>query len=600
MDNIDSRLLQLENAQLVRRLTEEELAFIFKHALTQEAAYESLLLKKRSDIHRMVAQSCERLYADRLDEFAAILARHYDLAGDKIKAGQYSIRAGDVAERLLAHVEAVAHYSRALELASPLAGEVGMSDFPTAPQLVHLYSSRGRALELNGQYVEAMANYDAMEKAGSANGDGALRLAALIERAKLYVIPNANRDPARGKALTMEALAVARDLNDRPAQSKILWNLMLSNLYGGGDLEEAAAYGEQSLALARELHLREQTAFTMNDLAVVYSHTGNNIRGLALLEESREKWRELGNLPMLTDNLGNSAIYCCFQGDYDQAIRFSDEAFELSHSIGNLWGEAHSRFLIGQVYLERGEWSKAVDLMEAAIRTGVQVRHPGVQVGTRADLAMAFGSMGAIHHAIELAQLAERSARSDFDVLLEWPLAVLARLYLLEGKVDEAEQVLKHGEKGLLSGRMFSPMLVALAEGELALAKGDYTDAMRIADELLAFLNKLKNRPFVVEALFLNAQALLGQSRGEEALECLKRAHGEAEALGSRRMLWQILALASEIDSRRGNEIQAQKLRRQAQEIAKYIADRVPSALKDSFLHVPRVQALMSAETRPS
>jgi predicted ATPase len=48
---LDTALTQLENAQLVRRLAEEELAYLFKHALTHETAYESLLHKKRREIH---------------------------------------------------------------------------------------------------------------------------------------------------------------------------------------------------------------------------------------------------------------------------------------------------------------------------------------------------------------------------------------------------------------------------------------------------------------------------------------------------------------------------------------------------------------------
>jgi predicted ATPase len=125
MVDLESQLVQLENEQLVRRLPEEERVFVFKHALTQEAAYESLLLKKRSEIHRLVDRSCERLYADRLDEFAALLAQHYNQAGDKAKTLQYSIRAGDAAGRIFAHAEAIAHSSRALELARPDPADAG-------------------------------------------------------------------------------------------------------------------------------------------------------------------------------------------------------------------------------------------------------------------------------------------------------------------------------------------------------------------------------------------------------------------------------------------------------------------------------------------
>ncbi len=65
MESLPAQLAQLENAQLVRRLADEDLAYVFKHTLTQETAYESLLVKKRRAIHRAAVLSDEA----RLDAF---------------------------------------------------------------------------------------------------------------------------------------------------------------------------------------------------------------------------------------------------------------------------------------------------------------------------------------------------------------------------------------------------------------------------------------------------------------------------------------------------------------------------------------------------
>jgi len=113
--NLESQLTQLETAQLVRHLVEDEPAFIFKHALTQEAAYDSLLLKTRRELHRSVAETYEKFHAQELDEFAALIAYHFAKAGDDAKAFEYATRAGDVAARLFAYSEARAHYALALE-----------------------------------------------------------------------------------------------------------------------------------------------------------------------------------------------------------------------------------------------------------------------------------------------------------------------------------------------------------------------------------------------------------------------------------------------------------------------------------------------------
>ena len=72
-------------------------------------------------------------------------------------------------------------------------------------------------------------------------------------------------NPQRGRELSDEALALARQLQDHAAEAKILWHLGL--LYGtNNDGEQAISFGEQSLALALEHHVTEQVAYTRNDL----------------------------------------------------------------------------------------------------------------------------------------------------------------------------------------------------------------------------------------------------------------------------------------------------------------------------------------------
>ncbi len=68
-----------------------ELEYIFKHALTQEVAYESLLKQRRREIHGRIGQAIEALYSDRLEEHYEVLARHYEQSGNSAKAIDYLI-----------------------------------------------------------------------------------------------------------------------------------------------------------------------------------------------------------------------------------------------------------------------------------------------------------------------------------------------------------------------------------------------------------------------------------------------------------------------------------------------------------------------------
>ena len=94
--------------------------YIFKHALTHDVAYTSLLIERRKVLHERTAQAIEALYSDRLEEHYGALAHHYSHSGNTVKAVTYLQLAGQQAAQRSAHVEAVAHLTRGIELLTTL------------------------------------------------------------------------------------------------------------------------------------------------------------------------------------------------------------------------------------------------------------------------------------------------------------------------------------------------------------------------------------------------------------------------------------------------------------------------------------------------
>jgi ABC-type oligopeptide transport system substrate-binding subunit len=116
---LDQHLSQLQRADLVREKTRRpELEYIFRHSLTQQAAYNSLLIERRREFHRKVGEALEGLFTDRPEEFYGLLAHHFDAAGEQDKAVDYLIKAGDKSRLEDAHEEAIQYYRRAIELLS--------------------------------------------------------------------------------------------------------------------------------------------------------------------------------------------------------------------------------------------------------------------------------------------------------------------------------------------------------------------------------------------------------------------------------------------------------------------------------------------------
>ena len=104
-------LSSLENAGMLRLATlEPELEYLFQHSLVQEAAYASLLTNDRKQLHLAVGKAVERLYPDRLQENAAILARHYSEAGKEKQALHYFILAGKSGIDCYCNQEAEGHF----------------------------------------------------------------------------------------------------------------------------------------------------------------------------------------------------------------------------------------------------------------------------------------------------------------------------------------------------------------------------------------------------------------------------------------------------------------------------------------------------------
>src|SRR5260370_19252470 len=97
-----------------------DIEYIFKHALTQEVTYNSVLIERRKLLHERAAQSIEALYADRLEDHLPELAPHYDRSGNAGKAVDYLARAGARTARQGAHSEAINYLTRTLELLKQL------------------------------------------------------------------------------------------------------------------------------------------------------------------------------------------------------------------------------------------------------------------------------------------------------------------------------------------------------------------------------------------------------------------------------------------------------------------------------------------------
>src|SRR5262249_50234143 len=99
-DSLETHMRRLTRLEFVyEQAWEPNPTYAFKHAVTREAAYTSLLESRRHLLHAKVGQPLETLNADRLDEVTELLAHHFALSADDERAVDYAIRAAERAQK---------------------------------------------------------------------------------------------------------------------------------------------------------------------------------------------------------------------------------------------------------------------------------------------------------------------------------------------------------------------------------------------------------------------------------------------------------------------------------------------------------------------
>jgi class 3 adenylate cyclase/tetratricopeptide (TPR) repeat protein len=224
-----------------------ELDYTFKHALTHEVAYGSLLADRRRALHAALVGAIERLYADRLDEHVEELAHHARRAGLRSEAIQYLHRAGGRAAARSAHREAIVFFEQAL---------VALGELPETPDVL------GVTIDV----LIARANELLLIK-----GAGAPEVAAPVQRAH----------------------ELAARLGDPPRLFATLWSLWFVQ-YQVGAYREALELAEQLLVVAEAARDTDLLLQAHHSLWATLGATGEALRamphcerGLALYDPIR-------------------------------------------------------------------------------------------------------------------------------------------------------------------------------------------------------------------------------------------------------------------------------------------------------------------------
>jgi tetratricopeptide (TPR) repeat protein len=285
---VDRELQKLLGIDLIREAARHpELEFQFRHALTQEAAYSSILLRRRREYHSRVAEALETLFSDRLEDHADLLAHHFAAAGDS-RAREYYRLAGKQAAQIYANRQALVYYSRALEIPGSASAE----------ETIAILEARGEIYFSLGHFEQALADFEAaLELARSAGRAG-------DENRILVILAWLRWSSGKGaEALELARTAEAGSLaSGDPAQSLRAAIVVGTALMNMGDIPGARSRMRQALFAnrvkgkrqGRRQDMHRMRALSLDYLATLENFAGRFGRAAVCARKSRDVFLRLG------------------------------------------------------------------------------------------------------------------------------------------------------------------------------------------------------------------------------------------------------------------------------------------------------------------
>jgi class 3 adenylate cyclase/tetratricopeptide (TPR) repeat protein len=459
-----------------------EAVYAFTHPLTQEVAYGSQLGGRRSALHAAVARAIVEEHPERLDEWAALLAQHWENAGETVEAARWHARAG-VWTGTKDPTASLRHWRKVRELTDSLPD----SEETAALGLSARIFSLNYGWRLGTSHEEAEALFTEAERLASRAHDVWSRAILLVTYGGIRAIVDGQfRENAR---LTRQAIALAEESGD-PA----LYMIVSASAYAFfliGELREGVAFLDRAIELADG----DPTigAGIVNDcpLAQCLTFKGGYVGAMGRLEEGRaliERGMKLAGEQGASEMVGWghmwSTQHAYWSGEPERAMVHAQQALEIAERIGDSFSRTWSWYWLGTAAGMRGEWRQAVEAIERSQEITRERRTAADSEGwCLICLGEAYLGLGDVERALNLLREAVALTRSREQSAEAVANVVLARVLLgSEGAAarEEIESALERASELARNTGMHSvePM-IHVERAELAHQNGDEDERQR-------------------------------------------------------------------------------------------------------------------------
>jgi len=556
-ERTDESLRELTVLELIHeRRRYPELAYMFKHALTQDVAYGSLLIERRRELHGLVGRAIEELYPDRLAEHYEVLAHHFSKAEDWPRALDYLLKAAEKATQAFGLRQAIELYGEALVAARQLGDQVP----PATIMMIH--RARADLFFGIGEFKGSREEAERLVELARRVGDRTAEAGALVRAA------NADQwceDFPSARARVSQALAIAEAVG---AQAEIGGAMYVRGYVQAvsGNLDEAETDLQRALELGQAVGNPSHQAMALDLLALRESWQGRYDKSLSLSDEGlRIAHAHRLVIPLLRGMWGH-ALTLNNLGDYDRALAELVDGLALAEKIGD---DAYiPRYLntIGWVRIGCGDYGEGIALSERSYELTGRSSRAGHGTGAErwafirnneGDAFMAQGDFAAAAQALE-----------------------------------ESLHIVQHPPPSRWMAWRYSTHCYA-SLGQLALLRGDADGARRFADESLDIATRTGSRQFESWAWRIKGDSATMRRAWGEAQEALGRALAIAEHIRHPRQEWLSRQALGRLRVAEGRRDDARQCYQAAWKIVTALRDRTRDpALRAGLTSAPPIREL--------